>query len=206
MPSITRRPYLGPEQRAGVEAQVLAATERLLADGSTFTELGIQRIAAEAGVARSTFYVHFRDKTDLVVRLAGTMVQTAFDLVRSWRPEQGVAGLEDVLLRVIRHYRDRAHVLRAVNEVSAYDPAVQSLWNAELDRFVEFGVGLLTELQVAGRIPADLDPLTVSQVIVWGGYRVISNQVMTDDPGRDVAVARELARTQWYGAFVRPGT
>lgn len=204
MPSITRRPFLGPEQRAVVEAQVLAATERLLSGGATFTELGVQRIAAEAGVARSTFYVHFRDKTDLVVRLAGTMARTAFDLMAAWHPEQGVAGLEQALFQVIRHYRGRAHVLKAVDEVAAYDPAVQELWNAELDRFIEFGVARLAEQQRAGPVPADLDLLTASQVIVWGGYRVISHQVASNQPGRDLAVARELARSQWYGTFVRP--
>ncbi|MEU6203817.1 helix-turn-helix domain-containing protein, partial [Micromonospora musae] len=62
MPSITRRRSGGSDRRLSVEAQILAATERLLAEGESFTELGVQRIAREAGVARSTFYMHFADK------------------------------------------------------------------------------------------------------------------------------------------------
>lgn len=53
MRSITWRSR--PEgNRASVEERILAATERLLAEGTSFTGLGMQRIAAEAGIARST--------------------------------------------------------------------------------------------------------------------------------------------------------
>ncbi|MEU6204148.1 helix-turn-helix domain-containing protein, partial [Micromonospora musae] len=62
MPSITRRRSAAADRRLPVEAQILAATERLLGEGESFTELGVQRIAREAGVARSTFYMHFADK------------------------------------------------------------------------------------------------------------------------------------------------
>jgi AcrR family transcriptional regulator len=58
MPSITRRTRSGAERRAEVESRLLGATVRLLAGGESITELGVQRIAAEAGVARSSFYVH----------------------------------------------------------------------------------------------------------------------------------------------------
>jgi AcrR family transcriptional regulator len=85
MPSITRPRPQGPDRRAAAVAQVLAATERLLGEGVPFTELGVQRIAAEAGIARSTFYLHFRDKTELLVRLAGSLKEELFDLGEDWR-------------------------------------------------------------------------------------------------------------------------
>jgi AcrR family transcriptional regulator len=111
-----------PGRRASIEADVLLATERLLGQGIRFTELGVQRIAAEAGVARSTFYVHFRDKTDLLVRLTGPMLHDAFEIVGTWEIDGGPDGLADTLLAVIRFYRERAAVLSAINEVAGYDP------------------------------------------------------------------------------------
>ena len=59
---------------------MLAATEKLLVEGVSFTELGVQRIATEAGIARSTFYLYFRGKTELLVRLAGSLKKQLFDL------------------------------------------------------------------------------------------------------------------------------
>jgi hypothetical protein len=59
------------------------ATDQLLRGGSRFTDLGVQRIAEAAGVGRSSFYFSFRDKTDLLIRLAGTLKQQVFNLART---------------------------------------------------------------------------------------------------------------------------
>jgi AcrR family transcriptional regulator len=193
-----------PGRRASIEADVLLATERLLGQGIRFTELGVQRIAAEAGVARSTFYVHFRDKTDLLVRLTGPMLHDAFEIVGTWEIDGGPDGLADTLLAVIRFYRERAAVLSAINEVAGYDPVVRDVLDAQIAEFAAAGARRLAQEQAAGRTPADLDAVVVSRVIVWGGYRVIVDQVVNGDADGDAAIARELAYNQWYGAFRRP--
>ena len=156
MPSITRRRPRNPDGRAAVEARVLAATERLLEEGDRFTELGVQRIAAEAGVARSTFYSHFRDKTELLMRLAGTMRESSFDRTHEWDPgDPGdpLARLTEVFADVIRIYRTYAPVLAAVSEVAAYDEAVREYWAAGLERFVARTEDALRVEQQAGRTP-----------------------------------------------------
>ncbi|MEV4757885.1 TetR/AcrR family transcriptional regulator [Micromonospora sp. NPDC049559] len=207
MPSITRRPAR-PDRRASVEAQVLATTGRLLREGTPFTELGVQRIAAEAGVARSTFYSHFRDKTDLLLRLAGTMQRTALDIGVSWRPETGPEGLAEVFLQVVRVYREYEPVLTAINEVAAYDRTVREFWVRGLRPFTENSNSLLRREQEAGRIPADLDIDHASRVIVVGGERAIADHVAASggDESQDEAFARELALIWWHGAYHRPRT
>ncbi|MCG5440365.1 TetR/AcrR family transcriptional regulator [Micromonospora foliorum] len=209
MPSITRRRPRNPEGRAAVEARVLAATERLLREGTRFTDLGVQRIAAEAGVARSTFYTHFRDKTELLMRLAGTMRESSFDRTGEWDPgEPGdpLARLTEIFADVIRIYRTYAPVLAAVSEVAAYDEAVREYWAAGLEQFVARTVDVLRAEQQAGRTPADLDVTTASRLIVVGGDRFLADHVSTTsaDPRTDAAAARELAATWWYGAYRRP--
>ncbi|WP_371778922.1 TetR/AcrR family transcriptional regulator [Streptosporangium subroseum] len=206
MPSSTRRPAASPERRAAIEAGAISATERLLAEGVTFTELGMQRIAFEAGVARSTLYLHFRDKNAILIRLAGVLRSGAFDIVSGWSPEDpsGLDGLTETLLRVIRFYRRRAHIFAAITEVSGYDRDVREYWDAELDRFIERSQAWMLGEQRAGRAPADLDPSIASQVIVYGGMRAIARHVTSGDPHRDLAVARELAVNQWFGALRRP--
>jgi len=70
VPSITRKPSAAEDRRRAVEGQVFEAVGRLLAEGESFTELSVQRILDAADVARSTFYAHFRDKSDLLQRFA----------------------------------------------------------------------------------------------------------------------------------------
>ena len=78
-----RRP---PRNAARHRGEVARATERLLSDGTPYTELSIQQLCSEAGIARSTFYVYFRDKPDLVARLAE---ETVAELLRGERPLVG---------------------------------------------------------------------------------------------------------------------
>jgi AcrR family transcriptional regulator len=204
--SITRRPAADPSRRAGVEADVLAATERLLAGGARFTELGVQRIAAEAGVARSTFYLYFRDKTELLLRLAATLGDVAYGMVGTWSPAgpRALDELAETLLEVIRFYRDRRHVLAAVLEVAGYDRTIGEFWEAQLGLFIANAQRLLEAEQRAGRAPAGLNVATASRVMIWGGMRVIADQVANRPAEEDPATAREIAANEWFGAFRRP--
>ncbi|MEE6260865.1 TetR/AcrR family transcriptional regulator [Plantactinospora sonchi] len=206
MPSVTRRRTPDPARHATIEAQILAATERLLAQGASFTDLGVQRIAAEAGVARSTFYTHFRDKSELLMRLANTMRTTAFDVASGWTPATGPQALAEIFVEIVAIYREYAPVLNALNEVAAYDPTVRTFWAAALNRFVENTARLLRADREAGDAPADLDVGHAARIIVLGGDRAISEHVAatgTDTTGDD-AFARELALIWWYGAHRRP--
>src|SRR3954469_4925475 len=67
MPSVTRRRSASRESRRDeLRVRLLEVVERLLAEGEGFTEISVERLVAEAGMARSTFYVYFEDKGDLL--------------------------------------------------------------------------------------------------------------------------------------------
>lgn len=207
MPSITnRRSTHVAERRAAFEARILDAVERLLAGGANFTDLSVQHIVEEAGVARSTFYMHFRDKTELVLRLVENLATTAFGTATSWDPNGNdpAGALVDVMAEVIGFYRERAHLLRAVLEVAAYDESVRELWNGQLEEFVAQGRQWLKAAQTAGEAPADLRADTNIRIMVWGGVQAIAHHIATGDPADDIAVAHEIAMVQWFGGFRRP--
>ncbi|GAB2600109.1 TetR/AcrR family transcriptional regulator [Kribbella endophytica] len=189
---------------ASAEADLFAATGRLLADGAKFTELNAQQIAAEAGVARSSFYVHFRDKVDLLIRLAAQLTAPNFDTASAWRPEDGVEGLTETFVRVVATFRENAAVRRAVSEAAAYDDTVREYWVRELDQFSEFTDRLLRVEQDAGRTATDVDVPSATQIIVLGGERAIVEHVNTRDATTDATFAAELARIWWHGAYRRP--
>ncbi|GAA1403321.1 TetR/AcrR family transcriptional regulator [Catellatospora coxensis] len=204
MPSITRRRSDAADRRGGVETQILDTVARLLAEGAGYTELGVQRIAAESGVARSTFYLYFADKTQLLLRLAATTNQTSFGITAAWRPEHGLDALTSTFAEVVATYRANAALLTAVQETSAYDPAVREFWNVRLEAFRDNARQLIAAEQHAGRTPADIDPAAATHLMIDGGDRFLLRHVTTDDGSGDTAAARELAATWWYGIFRRP--
>jgi AcrR family transcriptional regulator len=206
MPSITRRPPNSDDCRSAVKARLLAATQHLLAEGVNFTELGVQRIAAEAKVARSSFYVHFKDKSEVLLLLAAALNQKSFALVSQWQTDQdaGCESLTRLYEDILVLYRENGTVLAAINEVAAYDPAVHAFWTAQLDRFCAAAAEHLRRYQRDGLPARNVNPAVVAKVIVFGGFSVLAQHVAEGDSSEDAVVARELALTYWHGAFQRP--
>ena len=56
MASTGRREQPATAKRAAIQAAVLRATEDLLAEGVSYADLGIERIATRAGISRTAFY------------------------------------------------------------------------------------------------------------------------------------------------------
>ena len=64
MPSLTRKPQshrsvAREQRREQMERRLLDATERLMRDGASFTELSVDRLSGEAGISRASFYIYF---------------------------------------------------------------------------------------------------------------------------------------------------
>lgn len=201
MPSVTRSPAAARRAgRAAVEAQVLAAVERLLAAGESFTTLGIARIAAEAGMARTTFYGHFADKPTLLVRLAAAATSDLFATATAWTedPDRDLAGLEQTVARLLAEYRRHAPLLQALAEVAAYEPEVEAFWRRTVDAFAGVIERYLERDRAAGRAPAALDPASTAVFLAWGTERTLAMHVRAQpDPATDAALARGIAAATW---------
>lgn len=206
MPSITRGPTRTTTRRTDTRQRILDATERLLTAGGSFTELGVLRIVGEAGVARSSFYAHFDDKTDLLLALAPQLSAVAYDAHASWDPTDADAysTMLDGFTAIVTHYRDHAEVLAAVLEVAGYDERVAARWDAEVAVFRQRAEGWLTGERDAGRTSAELAPRPAARIVVDGGMRAITDQVIRGDASEDAAFAAELTAIWWYGAYRRP--
>lgn len=207
MASTTRRPSRAADRRALLEERILTVIEGLLQDGVTYTELSVEQIAQAAGISRSTFYLYFRDKVDVLLRLSGCLRSESYAIAAAWRPtgaDGGLDGLARTYEQILRHYRKYAALLAAISEVAAYDAAVREAWSAHQRQFIDNTVAVLREEQAAGRTAGDIDPVLAARIIVQGGGQVISRQVADSDGADDSEVARELAVGYWYGVYRRP--
>ncbi len=72
------------ERRRETEAAFVAATEALLALGSSYADLSVEQISAAAGRSRTAFYVYFRDKRELLMRATETVAAQLYDEADRW--------------------------------------------------------------------------------------------------------------------------
>lgn len=187
-----------------MEARVVAATEQLLSDGERFTNLGVRRIADAAGIARSTFYVHFADKSELLMRLSDNATAGIFDVANDWcrnRHEQGVEGLEEALFTMITEFREHAPALRAVAEVAAYDDEIQAYWQRGLEGFSRELVDALESDKSAGLTAPDVDLEAAAWFISLGAERVVTQQANVGSPADDRRMAQGAARVMWRAIY-----
>ena len=126
MPSVTRTTNRTRARRGAAEQQVLTAVEELLAEGEAFTTLGVARIAERAGIARSSFYVHFPDKTELLMRLTASATDKLFEVAEAWvvNDEATYADLQTTAAAVLGEYRRHGALLTAFAEVA--EPTTRS--------------------------------------------------------------------------------
>jgi AcrR family transcriptional regulator len=170
------------ERRRDAEAAFLLAAEALLADGHPYAELSVEQISAAAGRSRTAFYLYFRDKRELLMRLTEAVAATLYDEAdRWWSGDDGRRDLRTALADVLGTYREHADLLRAVVEASAYDEEVAEFWRALVGRFADATERrLVAEGQEAG--PAAAKALALTWMVERVSYQQIVRGASVDDP------------------------
>src|SRR6185369_6864889 len=79
-------------KRAAIQAAVLAATQALLSEGASYSDLNIERIAGGAGISRTAFYFYFRDKRELLMRLTEDVAEQLYAEADRWYSGEDEAG------------------------------------------------------------------------------------------------------------------
>ena len=143
MPRIASRPTRatrarhGEEPKASIEDRLLEAMERLLGQGQRFAALSIEQLALEAGISRGTFYLHFRDKGELVARLMGQVTEALIQSTGTWLNNAESAQPRDLraaLVGVVRTFKQHQAILAAVSDIAPHDESVARLYDALIER------------------------------------------------------------------------
>jgi AcrR family transcriptional regulator len=173
MASVESREEPAPTaKRAAIQAAVLAATEALLAEGASYADLNIERIATRAGISRTAFYFYFRDKRELLYQQADIWFSGAGE------PEP---EMREALTNIAALYAEHGVLLRAIVEVSTYDEEVAQFWRGMLGRFVDASRRRIELEQAAGRGVVEHAQAT-SFALCWMTERTMYQHLVQSEP------------------------
>lgn len=208
MPSVTRKPPTGrQERRERIERQLLEATDRLMADGASFTELSVDRLATEAGISRASFYIYFEDKGHLLRRLA---VQVFDDLSAAGERWWGVAAQRnptdvlEAMTSIVANYRAHQPLLVALSEMAGYDPGVSATYADILNAIAGRVADVIAQGQRDGIIRASLAPDITSSALTWMVERSCQQNLPSRPASYDPELATTLADIVWATLYLEP--
>ncbi len=68
---------------------LLHAMQTILESGETFSQIGVERLAAETGMSRTRFYMYFEDLGDLLCSAYARVVDEGKEIVAKWWDDDG---------------------------------------------------------------------------------------------------------------------
>jgi AcrR family transcriptional regulator len=206
MPSVTRKPQAGRRERRGqIERSLLDATERLMADGASYTELSVDRLATEAGISRASFYIYFEDKGHLLRRLAGQVFDDLATAAERWWSVSGRRDPADVLAAMtalVATYRRHQPLLVALNEMAGYDAAVGATYREILAAISARLAVVITEGQDDGSIRRELSARTAATSLTWMVERTCQQSLPGTPESGDGELAATLTQIIWGALYL----
>ena len=202
MASVTRKPHSDRATRRGeIGRRLLDAVERLLADGESFTEVSVERLVTEAELSRSTFYVYFEDKGDLLQALTADVMTEVIDAARAWwelPPDAQRADLEAAMRGIVSVYRGHMTLMVAVVEAASYDARVRERFG-ELIQLARGEVAShIAEGQRRGFVRRDVDGDPVAGWLTWMAERGLYQLVrLADDEAGVERLTGALTAIVW---------
>ena len=179
MAATSRQSSAPTAKRAAIEAALLEATEALLAEGASFADLGVERIATQAGITRTAFYFYFADKRELLMALTADVNELLLEQANLWWSGEGepAVRLERALTNVARLFGEHAVLLKALGEVAAYDEQVAEHWQRLIGQFLEATEERIREEQAAGLATCS-NPSATAFALTWMTEGVLSQQIL----------------------------
>ncbi|MFF1877162.1 TetR/AcrR family transcriptional regulator [Leifsonia sp. NPDC058230] len=189
-----------------MESRAIAALEDVLGDGTPLAEVPVDAIATRAGISRSTFYLYFADKGELLALATHWLKDQLFEVrvaPQEDRSLDDLASYVTALERIIGRYREHAALLAAVNHAIQFDDRVGEQWVTAQNRYIAWVADILRTEQERGLTDDTFDAEAAADILISGGEYVIATHVIRRDADEDAALARDLGAAQWYGFFRR---
>ncbi|HEY1973844.1 MAG TPA: TetR/AcrR family transcriptional regulator [Pseudonocardia sp.] len=192
--------------RGQVISRLKEALERSLAGGGNYSELDVETLAKEAGLSRSSFYVYFESKVELIREIADDVITGVIDLGSSWWELSDTATKSDLraaLERMHRAYRAQAALVGVFVEATAYDPRIREEYQSLVRRSRRRIEEHIREGQARGAVRAGIDPDTtatwLTALLSRGSHELIRTAAPTQFGRRITALTDIIWATLYEG-------
>ena len=159
----------GRPRSSQTERAILQATRELLVEAGV-QRLTVEKVAARAGVAKTTIYRRWRDKDELALAVVLDMVEQVVQLPELGDTRAELLAFVNAAVEVLgstlmgRVMQGLVSDLATDPELaSAFRERVVSVRDAEVERLVERGIA-------RGTLRADTDPTTVHDLLIGTVY------------------------------------
>jgi TetR/AcrR family transcriptional regulator, ethionamide resistance regulator len=169
------------------EGEIIAAAEALLRE-RPFRELTVDEVMRRTELSRPSFYVYFKDRHHLVLRVVEHLGSELFTMSDRWLrgTGEGPQLAREALDGIVAVFAEHGPVLRALADAAADDPGVEEAYGNLVQTFVDATARHIEEEMRAGRI-LPLDPAETAKALVWMMERYLNLSL-----GREPATPREL--------------
>ncbi len=196
VPPVRRR----RRSREAARGEIVAAAEAFLA-ARPFRELSVEEVMAATSLSRSSFYVYFRDRHELLLSVVQEIGGQLFEQVAPWLAggDEPRAQMSRALAGVVHVYAEHGPVMRAISDASTSDPLVEAVYHGLVDDFVRAVRARITEHAQDDRGRTPDDPDDVVYALVWMTERYLSQSLGSSTP----RVERERAASTLQDIWVR---
>ena len=149
------------------EAEIIAAAESLLRE-RPFRELTVDEVMRRTDLSRPSFYVYFRDRHHLVLRVVEHLGSELFTMSERWLrgTGEGPEIAREALDGIVAVYVEHGPVMRALADAATDDPGVEQAYSDLVQTFVDATARHIDEEIAAGRI-LPLDGPETAKALVW---------------------------------------
>ena len=178
----------------------MEAAETLLRE-RPFRELTVDEVMRRTGLSRPSFYVYFKDRHELVLRVVEHLQTDLFSVANRWYESMGGGPevLREAMEGVVAVYGRQSPVARALADAAVEDPEVEAAYGALIQGFVDVTAEHIEQEMTAGHLQP-LDAPETAKALVWMTERYLYHSF---GPRRRVAPARVMTTltTLWTRAL-----
>ena len=149
------------------EQEIIAAAAGLLRE-RPFRELTVDEVMRRTDLSRPSFYVYFRDRHHLVLRVVEHIGGELFTVSDRWDPGErdGRALVHTATEGIVAVFAEHGPVLRALADAAADDPDVELVYHRLVQSFIDVTARHIRREMAAGRVHA-LEPVETATALVW---------------------------------------
>jgi AcrR family transcriptional regulator len=168
MRSVTRRTQSTKEiRRREAYDAILKGLQQALREGATLHQLSVGELAKRAGISRSRFYAHFRDKGEFLCAWLDDVRDDMATASAAWTdlgPAPTINELHEALSEMVNAYQPHAQMMAALFDAAVYDDRVHD----HLSRISDQNVAALTRHIQRGQRQGWIDPeLLAGPTAAW---------------------------------------